>query len=65
MGKNERLTTIQVTRATAKELQSLGRWGDTYDAIIRRLLNGQKPAGEGEPDEDRGDKTDESTGNGH
>ena len=52
------MTTIQVEKAVALELQSLGRWGETYSMIIRRLLNGSK----GEPDEDRGD---ESTGNRH
>lgn len=57
----EPMTTIQVTRSIAAQLQSLGKWGDTYSTIIRRLLDGRK----GDPHEDRGEKTDESTGASH
>jgi len=42
-------TTIQVKKATARKLQSLAQWGDSYDAVINRLLNGKKPVGKVEP----------------
>ena len=54
----EPMTTIQVTKSVATKLQSLGRWGDTYSLIIECLLNGSK----GAPYEDRGAKSNESTG---
>ena len=46
------MTTIQVKKATAKRLQDLAKWGDTYDVVIDRLLNGDKP---GEKEKPRGD----------
>lgn len=55
------MTTIQVEKAIALELQTLGRWGDTYSTIIRRLLNGSR----GDPHEDRREARDESTWDGH
>ena len=61
----EKKSSIQLSKALIAELGALGKKGDTYEAIIWRLLNGCNPAGKGEPYEDRGDKTDESTGNGH
>lgn len=45
-------TTICVKKDTAKALMNLGKMGDTYDAVIQRLLNGSKPEEKGEP---RGD----------
>jgi len=46
-------TTIQVKKTTAKKLQDLAtKWGDTYDAVIDRLLNGNKPE---EKEKPRGD----------
>ena len=56
--KKEPMTTIQVTKSIAAQLQSLGKWGDTYSLIIERLLNGSK----GAPYEDRGAEGNESTG---
>lgn len=53
------MTTIQVERSIAAQLQGLGKWGDTYSTIIRRLLNGNK----GDAHEDRGDARDEPAGN--
>jgi hypothetical protein len=50
------MLTIQVTKSTAKQLQGLAGWGETYDTVIRRLLNGAK----GEP---HGDTKHEPTGN--
>lgn len=38
MGK-PKSTTIQVTIETRDELQSLGSKGETYDEIIKRLIN--------------------------
>lgn len=32
------LTTIQITKAVREELKQLGRKGETYDEIIRRLI---------------------------
>lgn len=55
----ESMTTIQVTRAVAAQLQSLGRWGDTYSTIIERLLDRGNPGKKGAPDEKR---VHESTG---
>lgn len=40
--EKEPMTTIQVTKSIAAQLQSLGRWGDTYSLIIGHLLNGNK-----------------------
>lgn len=61
MGTKEKkdMTSIQVQRSTAKQLQNLwGKWNDTYDAVILRLINGVK----GDPHEDKGDERDESVG---
>jgi len=64
-GEKEPMTTIQVRKSIAAQLQSLGKWGDTYSSIIERLLNGINPGRKGEPHEDRGVKTNESTRNGY
>lgn len=63
--EKKRMITIQIEAELAELLKDCGRMGDTYSVVIRRLLNGQKPAVKGDPHEDKGDKTDESTGNGH
>jgi hypothetical protein len=34
------ITTIQIKSSTKRRLQKLGRKGDTYDDIVRRLING-------------------------
>ena len=39
------MTTIQIQKDTAKLLQDLGHMGETYDAVIRRLINGARPEG--------------------
>ncbi|MDD5510496.1 MAG: hypothetical protein PHI12_06795 [Dehalococcoidales bacterium] len=59
--KKVKMTTIQVEETTAKMLQSLGKWGDTYNTVILRLLNGNKPKDKGGP---HGGLKDESTGDG-
>jgi len=51
-------SSIQLSKALIARLGALGKKGDTYEVIIWRLLNGSK----GDQHEDRGDKTDESTG---
>ncbi len=48
----EAMTTISVKKSTAKKLQCLGKWGDTYDTVIEALLNGNHPEEEQKP---RGD----------
>ena len=58
-------TTISVKKATALKLQGVASWGETYDSVILRLLNGSNPGREGEAHEDRGDARDESTRVGH
>ena len=58
---NSQMTSIQITRSVAMQLQSLGKMHDTYDDILRRLLNGSK----GEPDENWRVDRDESTRVGH
>jgi rubrerythrin len=40
------VTTIQVTEETAEELAARKRRGDTYDHVIRRLLDGTKASAE-------------------
>ena len=58
--KQEEMTTIQVRKSTAKFLQSYWtKFGDTYDAVIRRHFDGGKL--EGGP---HGGLKDESTGDG-
>lgn len=59
------MTTISVKKATALKLQGLASWGETYDTVILRLLNGSNPGREGETHEDRGDARDEFDGVGH
>jgi len=61
--RESNMTTISVKKSTAKTLQSLGKWGDTYDSVILRLLDGSNPGREGEAHEDRGAARDEPTGN--
>ena len=56
--KKEAMTTIQVKRSIAAQLQSLGKWGDTYSTIIERLLDGSK----GDAHEDRRAARDEPVG---
>ncbi len=41
--ENKETTTIRVTKETASELAALGKKGETYEDIIRRLLEGKKP----------------------
>lgn len=38
MSKKENITTIQINKATRDELKKHGIKGETYDEIIRRLL---------------------------
>ncbi len=52
------VTTIQVEKDLAETLRSLGRMGDTYSTVIRRLLNGKDPIRKGEP---HGEGEDEPT----
>lgn len=42
-------TTIRVKKSTAKKLQSLAKWGETYDTVIEALLNGNCPEEEHKP----------------
>jgi hypothetical protein len=35
----EDITSIQITKATRDELKKVGKKGETYDAIIRKLLD--------------------------
>jgi len=42
MVNNEKITTIQITKATRDELKKHGIKGDTYDDIIRKLLEQTK-----------------------
>jgi len=42
--KKEDITTIQLTKATRDELKKHGIKGETYDEIIRRLLELAKKA---------------------
>jgi len=58
---NSQRTSIQITKDLAVRLQSLGKMGDTYDEVLRRLLERNK----GEAHEDRGDARDEFDGVGH
>jgi hypothetical protein len=62
---DSQMTSIQISKDLRKRLQSLGKMGDTYDDVLQRLLNGINPGRKGEPHEDRGVKTNESTGNCH
>lgn len=44
------MTTIQIEKDVAKKLQKLFiEWGDTYNAVILRLLDGKRPGEKGEP----------------
>ncbi len=36
--KQTKITTIQLSEETREELKKLGKKGDTYDDIIKRLL---------------------------
>ena len=38
----ESVTTIQVSKETREELKNLGRKGETYDEIIRKLIQKAK-----------------------
>ena len=40
--QKENITTIQITKATRDELKRRGIKGETYDTIIRRLLESAK-----------------------
>jgi len=35
---DEEITQIQVTKGTRQWLRDIGRYGETYDSIIRRIL---------------------------
>ena len=54
----EKTITIQLKVVTAKKIQDLFKFGDSYDAVINRLLNGNKPEEKGEP---HGDQKNEPT----
>ena len=55
------VTTIQVEKDLAETLKGLGRMGDTYSTVIRRLLNGNK----GDAYDNRGVTRDEPVGDRH
>jgi transcriptional regulator len=38
MNKNPNVTTIPITKDTRAKLQALMKYGETYDGIIRQLL---------------------------
>lgn len=38
MSKKDEMTTIQVSKDTAEKLAAMGKKGDSYEAIIQRLL---------------------------
>ena len=38
----ESLTTIQLSKETRDELKKLGKMGETYDDVIKRLVNTAK-----------------------
>ncbi|WXG39836.1 MAG: hypothetical protein WED07_03260 [Candidatus Freyarchaeum deiterrae] len=42
------LTTIQLSKSVREQLKKLGRKGETYDDIIRRLIKTAKNNTEGE-----------------
>ena len=44
--EQEDATTIQLSRETRDQLKELGKKGETYDEIIRRLLKLAKQKGE-------------------
>jgi len=56
----KKMTTIQVEREVAEMLKGFGRMGDTYSAVIRRLMNGRKGDAHDYPRE----AEDEHTGSG-
>jgi len=57
----EKKSSIQLSKVLIAELGALGKKGDTYEAIIWRLLNGRK----GDAHENWGDARDESIRVGH
>jgi len=38
MVKEAEITTIQISRETREELKELGKKGDTYDEIIKKIM---------------------------
>lgn len=48
----EEMTCIRVRKSTSQKLMELGKMGDTYDAVISRLLNGRKPIEKEKPQGD-------------
>lgn len=42
MSKEDNITTIQIRKSTRDELKKLGIKGETYDTVIRRLLETAK-----------------------
>ena len=42
----ENITTIQISKEVRGELKELGKMGETYDDVIRRLLKLAKQKGE-------------------
>ena len=54
-------SSIQLSKALIARLGALGRKGDTYEAIIERLLDGRI----GDADDNRREARDESTWDGH
>ena len=55
------MTTIWVEKRLVEELRTLGRMGDSFTAVIRRLIDGRKPEDKGGPHGDRHEST--RTGN--
>jgi len=45
--KKKDITTIQITREVRDQLRQLGKMGDTYDEVIRRLISLAKKAKKG------------------
>lgn len=41
MSKKEK-TTIEISKETREQLKELGKKGETYDSIIRRLIESKK-----------------------
>ena len=50
-GKNQEISSIQLSKVLIAKLASLGKKKDTYEVIIWRLLNGSNPAEKEDADE--------------
>jgi len=44
--KREDVTTIQISKEAKEQLRELGKMGETYDDVIRRLIKIAKQKGE-------------------